>query len=317
MSKIKLLHLLCGHFLLLFCLLFLLACGRKDTGNQATEDDNVHVNFVVRASTMLLGVTDAQISEITIQRLNCPVAGEPVDYQLKFIPSDKMFVLNEQRAVIEGCDLRVRKVTVIWKELQVEYSTFKEQQTSAQTFETVLANPSKNAFLNVVMPYKLSVAVERNVFWSMNVSYTDSKSILFPIVAEAREASVKPLGLSISSLEDRGVVNSIWREFGVSLSCGAVQSLGTCNAYELMGLRARIVKQSDVDIGVAEQIRFQGSTNNLLFTAGLTHLLGSGLRFTIAMPLAYFGEKLYLILTRGQGYTVFDLRPELIPAAPQ
>lgn len=317
MSEINLRHRLCGCFFLLSCILLQLACGKKVIDTQITDDDNVHINFSARASTMLLGVTDAQISEITVQRLNCPEAGEPVDYLLRVIPSEKLFVLNEQRALIEGCELRVRKLKLVWKELQVEFTTLREQQTSAQTFETVLANPSKNAFLNVVTPYKLSIAIERNIFWSMNVSYTDSRIRLFPIVAEAREANVKPLGLSISSLEDRGEVNSIWREFGLSLSCGAVQSLGTCNDYELMGLRARIVPQSDVDIGVAEQIRFQGSTNNLLFTAGLTHILGSGLRFTIALPLAHFGQKLYLILTRGQGYTVFDLQPELIPAAPQ
>lgn len=156
------------------------------------------------------------------------------------------------------------------------------------------------------MPYKLGTAVERNVFWSVNVSYIDDKMRLFPIVAEAREANVKPLGLTISSLEDRGIVNSIWREFGVSLSCGAVQNLGSCNGYDLMGLTARLALQSEVDIGSAQQIRYQGGLNNLLFTAGLTHLVGSGLRFTAVMPLAYFGQKLYLIVMRGQSYTVLS-----------
>jgi len=116
-------------------------------------------------------------------------------------------------------------------------------------------------------------------------------------------------------LEDRGVVNTIWREFGISLSCGAKQTLGTCNGYDLMGLTARLVLQSDVDTGVAQQIRYQGGLSSLQFTAGLTHLVGSGLRFTIEMPLAYFGQKLFLILMKGQAYTVFAVSPELVPDA--
>ncbi len=304
--------------LLLFVCSLSFGCGRKDAATAEEQSvDNVHVSFFVHASTMLLGVTDAQITEVTVQRSACPTDPEAVDYVLKFIPSDKMFVLNEQRSIIEGCTLQVRAIKLAWKELVVEYKLFKEQITASQTYEAVLANSSKTAFLNVSMPYKLGTAVERNVFWSVSVSYIDDKMRLFPIVAEARETNVKPLGLTISSLEDRGIVNSIWREFGVSLSCGAVQNLGSCNGYDLLGLTARIVLQSDVDIGSAQQIRYQGGLNNLLFTAGLTHLVGSGLRFTAVMPLAYFGQKLYLILIRGQGYTVFDLPAGLIPSAGQ
>jgi hypothetical protein len=303
-------------FLLLFLQLFSASCGQKGTAAAGEESsDNIHLNFFVHPSTMLLGVTDAQITELTVQRSACPVESEPVDYVLKLVPSEKMFVLNEQRSALEECTLQLRALKLTWKELVVDYKIIKEQTTASQTFEAVLANSSNSAFLNVTMPYKLGTAVDRNVFWSVNVSYIDTKTRLFPVVAEARESGVKSLGLTISRLEDRGIVNSTMREFGVSLSCGAVQSLGTCNSYELMGMTARIALQSDVDLSSAQQIRFHGAQSQYLFTSGLTHLVGSGLRFTVVMPLAYFGQKLYLIIMRGQGYTVFDLPAGLVSPA--
>jgi hypothetical protein len=300
----------------IFLQMMLAGCGQNQkTAAEEEQTDNIHINLLVRPSTMLLGVTDAQITELTIQRSACPYDSEAMDYVIKLVPSEKLFVLNEQRAAIEGCTLQVRAMKLSWKELVVDYKVVKEQTTGSQTFEAVLANSSNSAFLNVSMPHKLGTAVERNVFWSVNVSYIDTKTRLFPIVAEARENGVKPLGLSVSSLEDRGIVNSAYREFGVSLSCGAVQSLGTCNSYELMGTTARIVLQTDVDVGSAQQIRFQGGQSQFLFTSGLTHLVGSGLRFMIVMPLAYFGQKLYLIVMRGQGYTVFGLPAGLVSPA--
>jgi hypothetical protein len=70
-------------------------------------------------------------------------------------------------------------------------------------------------------------------------------------------------------------------------------------------------------VSVAEQIRAQGKTPDLRFTAGLTHLVGSGLRFTIAVPHEWFGQKLYLIVMRGQGYSVFDVAPDKIVSQSQ
>jgi hypothetical protein len=294
-------------FLLMVLQLIAAACGQKDKAADESSADNVHVNLFVRPSTMLLGVTDAQITELTIQRSACPNDAEPLDYVLQLVSGEKMFVLNEQRSVLEECTLQLRALKLKWKGLTVGYKLIKEQTTASQTFEAVLANSSNSAFLNISMPYKIGTAVDRNIFWSVNVSYIDTKTRLFPIAAEARENGVKPLGLTVSSLEDRGILNSTLREFGVSLSCGAEQNLGTCNSYELMGMTARIALQSDVDTGSAQQIRFHGSALQNLFTSGLTHLVGSGLRFTVVMPLAYFGQKLYLILMNGQGYTVFDL----------
>lgn len=315
MSQVKTRKNALGKICIAVALFVAAACGRKSSTTEEQSLDNVHVNFYLHASTMLLGVSDAQVSEITVQRSGCADNADPIDYNLKIIPSEKLFVLNEQRSVLEGCVLQIRAMKLTWKDLTVEFKVSKEQLTASQTFEAVLANSSKSAFVNLSMPYKMSTAVERNVFWSVNLSYVDDKIRLFPIVAEAREPGVDSLGLAISSLEDRGVVNTIWREFGVSLSCGALQSLGTCNKYDLLGLTARLVLQKDIDLGVAQQIRYQGGLNDLLFTAGLTHLVGSGVRFTMAMPVAYFGQKLYLVVMRGQGYAVFDVQPGTVPSA--
>lgn len=300
------------------CLALLLtSCGKKATTTEDEVGDTLHLSFSVHASTMLLGVTDAVISEITVQRLKCPLDSEPTDYILSAVQAEKNFVLNEKRSTLEGCSLRVRNVKLKWKDLTASFDALKDTNTDSSTTETVLANSSKTAFLNVVIPTKVGVAVDKNLFWPMNISYIDNKSRLFPIVAEAREPGVPSLGLSVSRLEDRGVVNSIWREFGVSLSCGGPQTLGTCQGSDLMGLTARLVLQSDVDSTVAEQIRYQGGVNNLLFTAGLTHLVGSGLRFTLNSPTAYFGQRMYLIIMKGQRYTMFEVLPESVPTANQ
>lgn len=116
-----------GCLMLCICLLAL-GCGRKDASTAEEQStDNVHISFFVHASTMLLGVTDAQITEVTVQRSACPADPEPLDYVLKFIPSDKMFVLNEQRSIIEGCTLQVRAIKLAWKELVVEYKLSKSK----------------------------------------------------------------------------------------------------------------------------------------------------------------------------------------------
>jgi len=292
-------------------------CGKKANTEESESLETLHLSVTVRASTMLLGVSDAAISEITLQRFNCPSSSEPIDYVLNLVEADKAFVLNEERSVLEGCSLKVRNVKIKWKELTASFDAVKGATTAAGTSETVLSNSSKSAFLNAVLPAKVGVAVEKNLFWSLNVSYVDNKSRLFPVVAEAREPEVASLGLSVSRLEDRGVVNTIWREFGVSLSCGAAQTFGTCNGIDLMGVKARFVLQSDVDTGVAAQIRYQGGLNDLQFTSALTHLVGSGLRFTLNMPVGNFGQPVYLILMRGQSYSVFAVAPESVPTANQ
>lgn len=301
-------------FLFIFLPFILNGCGQKKSEADIPNSENIHVNFSLQISTLLLGVSDAQITEMTIQKSQCPDASEPLDYQLKFIPSNKNFVLNEQRSFIEGCTLQIRGIKVAWKELTVEYKLLNEVNTAAKSYEAVLSNSSQSSFIYVTMPTQVGTAIERDVFWSLNVSYLDAKSRLFPVVAEAREPGVEPLGLAISALEDRGVVNSIWRELGISLACIGAQSFGTCNQYGLIGLTARIVLQSQVDKSVAQQIRYQGALNDLLFTSGLTHLAGSGLRFTLEMPTSVFGQPLYLIVMRGQGYSVFELPPGLIPS---
>lgn len=317
MSQVKIIQLcsLSLAALVLLCISF--ACGSKVSSDEEDDSETLHLSFSLHASTMLLGVTDALVSELTLQRFNCPTDPEPIDYGLNLVQADKVFVLNERRDVLEGCSLRVRNVKLNWKELTVVFTSIKDSSTSSGTIETVLANSSKTAFLNVVIPSKVGEAVDKNLFWPMVMSYVDSKSRLFPVVVEARETGVASLGLSISRLEDRGVVNSIWREFGVSLSCGGPQTLGTCNGSDLMGLTARLVLQSDVDTSVAEQIRYQGGIDQLLFKAGLTHLVGSGLRFTLNAPISYFGQRMYLILMKGQRYTVFEVAPELVPTANQ
>jgi hypothetical protein len=300
---------------LLLCLK--LGCGKKSSEADSESSQTLHLSLSVRPSTMLLGVNDASISELTVQRYNCPSSAEQTDYVLAPVEADKTFVLNEERTILEGCSLRVRNVKIKWKELTVSFSAVKDATTAAATTETVLANPSQSAFLNVVMPAKVGVAVDKNLFWSMNLSYIDNKTRLFPVVAEAREPGVAALGLTISRLEDRGTVNTIWREFGVSLSCGAPQTFGTCNDLDLMGIKARFVLQKDVDTGVAAQIRYQGGLNDLQFTSALTHIVGSGLRFTLNMPVSYFGQPLFLILMKDQSYTVFAVAPGSIPTANQ
>jgi hypothetical protein len=297
--------------------LFAISCGKKAVSESSEPSETLHVHFSIHASTMLLGVTDAQVSEITVQRFNCPDASEATDYVLSLVQAEKSFVLNEAREVLEGCSLKIRNIKLKWKELTASFDSLKENATGSGTSETVLANSSKSAFLNVITPAKVGMAVEKNLFWPMNISYIDSKIRLFPVVAEAREPNVASLGLSVSTLEDRGVVNSIWREFGISISCGGAQTFGTCNGSNLMGLTARFVLKSDIDLGVASQIRYQGGLNDLLFTSGVTHLVGSGLRFTLNMPTAYFGQQLYLVLMKGQSYTVFEVLPELVPTANQ
>ncbi|MEN9529094.1 MAG: hypothetical protein RI932_967 [Pseudomonadota bacterium] len=292
-------------------------CGKKSAGGESESNETLHLSLSARASTMLLGVTDAAVSEITLQRFNCPSSPEPTDYVLGLVQADKTFVLNEERSILEGCSLKVRNVKVKWKELTASFDAIKDNLTTSGTSETVLANASKSAFLNVVLPAKVGVAVDKNLFWSLNISYVDNKTRLFPLVAEAREPEVASLGLSVSRLEDRGVANSIWREFGISLSCAAPQAFGTCNGIDLMGVRARFVLQADVDTSVAAQIRYQGGLNDLQFTSALTHLVGSGLRFTLNMPVGYFGQRLYLIVMRGQSYSVFAVAPELVPTANQ
>jgi len=297
---------------------FLLSCGRGTVAEEATTDEMVHVNLAIHASTLLLGVSDAVVSDIVVRRLECPGAEEPLDYKLQLIPSEKIFVLNEQRKAIEGCQLQLQEVTVAWKELSVVFNVIGEQKLTAEgLYEGRLENSSRSASLYFSMPGRVSAGTPRDIFWSVNVAYSDSKSQPFPNIAQAREEGTDSLALSLSQFEDRGVLNSIWREFGVTLSCTGAHALGVCNGYELLGTTARLVLQSGLDVSVAEQIRAQGKTPDLRFTAGLTHLVGSGLRFTIAVPHEWFGQKLYLIVMRGQGYSVFDVAPDKIVSQSQ
>ncbi|MEY4064493.1 MAG: hypothetical protein RIR26_701 [Pseudomonadota bacterium] len=295
---------------------FATSCGQKKTTSGAAETpETLHVNLSVHPSTMLLGAPDTLISEVTIQRFSCPDASDPVDYSLKQVQSEKVFVLNESRAVLEGCSLRIRSIKLTSGKLTFKFDAAKDQFTAVGTSETVLSNSAQNAFLNAVIPTKVPLASEKNIFWPLMVSAVDSTERLFPLMVEAREAGVPSLGLSVSHINDRGTLNTTWREFGVALSCGAPSALGSCNGQLLRGMTARMVLQSDVDLGSADQIRLRGSLNDFLFTAGLSHLLGSGLRFTLTLPLSQFGQPQYLIVMKGRSYSVFKVLPDSVPSA--
>lgn len=297
-------------------LLFLSACGTAPTEEQAKDDDEIlHVNLSPRASTMLFDSADAQISEIKIQRFSCPDGSEPVDYTLRQVAAEKVFILNEKRTVLVGCSLRLRGMTLTLNRIVVSFDAIKDQMTTAGTSETILANSGRTTFLNSVVPSKIPSGAEKNIFWPLIVSYVDTKTRLFPLEVEAREPGVAGLGMVISRLEDRGTVNGVWREFGVSLSCLAPQLLGSCNSISFAGMTARFALQSDVDLGDAQKIRAQGGLFDQLFTAGLTHYVGSGLRFTLTTPLAFFGQPLYLIVMKGQSYSVFSVAAGSVPSA--
>lgn len=313
----KLKSLLTWLALIMIAKFTLSSCGNNEASKTSLLNSKVHLNFYIHQTTMLLGVSDASVSEITIQRFNCPEEPSTFDYTLNFIDSEKVFILNEEQKMVEGCSLRVTKVKAVWKERIYEFALLNEVFTSVGTVETVLANSSKTAFLNSVLPAKLGFALDRDFSLPLTLSYIDTQSRQFPLVATSREPGVTELGLTISRLEDRGVVNNSWREFGVSLSCAGPYELGFCNGIETQGLTARLALKSDVDINDAEQIRFHGGLASNLFRSGLTHLIGSGLRFTLNTPTEYYGRSMYLILMKGKRYSVFEVAPDLVAAANQ
>lgn len=291
----------------------LMHCGTKTP----TEEPEDMVHIALHPSFSMPLPEGYSLKEIGLRRVDCASQDDNLEHSLELLRDDGVFVFNVPSSEISECGLLVRRVLISSETESVVFNIENHKRTEQGTREVTLTQDGGDAGLTVVLPEKNELSVARNTDWPLNFAYTTNRNGLYPRVASEANNQSKVYQFNLSAIEDKGVVATSWREYGVTLSCDSWAQFLACDGADLTRFLARLVRVSDVDIESPAQVRSALAQSSLQFESTISHFIGSGLRFTILFPLSWQNEDLYLIVGRNEGYNVFKINQDLVSAANQ
>jgi len=257
------------------------------------------------------------LKEIGLRRVDCEFQDESVEHALELLRDDEIFVFNVPEKEIAECGLLVRRVVLTNGSQDLTFTIDSQVRTEQGVREVLLKQEGSDSGMTVTLPEKIDLSIERNTDWPMNVAFIENREGLYPKVASEVGSDSKSIRFNLAAIEDKGVVATSWREYGVTLTCDGWAQFLACGGAELTRFIARLVRVSDIELESPTQVRLALAQTSLQFESTLSHFIGSGLRFTILFPTAWQTEDLYLIVGRNEGYNVFKIDQELVSAANQ
>ncbi|MEY2986927.1 MAG: hypothetical protein RJB13_448 [Pseudomonadota bacterium] len=293
--------------------LFLLTCGTA-TDNQ-TPESTAHIALYPSFSMPL--PSQFRLKEIGVRRVDCEFQDESVEQSLELLRDDEIFIFNVPENEISECGLLVRRVVITDDTQELTFAIDSQTRTEQGVREVLLKQVNGSSGMTVTLPDKTEISVDRNTDWPLSLAFIENLEGLYPRVATQSSSDSKNYQFNLAAIEDKGVVATSWREYGVTLTCDGWAQFLACAGAELTRFIARLVRVSEVDIESPAQVRTALAQTSLQFESTLSHFIGSGLRFTILFPTSWQTEDLYLIVGRNEGFNVFKIDQDLVSAANQ
>jgi hypothetical protein len=297
--------------LLLPACMLLLTCGKA--AEEVDPEPTVHIALYPSFSMPL--PDQFQLKEIGLRRVDCAFQDESLEHSIEILRDDELFVFNVSENEISECGLLVRRVVISNASQELIFTIDSQTRTEQGVREVLLKQENGSAGITVTLPEKTDISVARNTDWPMSVAYIENLEGLYPRVSSQVSTDAQSYQFSLAAIEDKGVVATSWREYGVTLTCDGWSQFLACAGSELTRFIARLVRVSDVDIDSPAQVRTALANTSLQFESTISHFIGSGLRFTVLFPLSWQTEDLYLIVGRNDGYNVFKIKQDLVSTA--
>lgn len=302
-----------SRFILALSVVILLTCGKSE--KQEETESTVHI--ALHPSFTMPLPSGFRLKEIGLRRVDCDFQDESIEHALELLRDDEIFVFNVPENEIAQCGLLLRRVLISDGSNEITFGIESQVRTEQGLREILLKQENGTAGLTVTIPDRTEPSVERNTDWPVNFAYIESRDGLYPRVATEPNSELKSFHFNLAAIEDKGVVATSWREYGITLTCDGWARFLSCAGSDLTRLLARLVRVSDIEIESPGQVRAALAQSSLQFESTISHFIGSGLRFTVLFPLSWQAEELYLIVGRNEGYNVFKINQDLVATANQ